>query len=126
MKTHKIPKPNLLNINTLITRKSQGVQYLEHAKYFEQVDHTGHGINKPGRNIRIDIYTDSYKEQGHCRLEVMDPATLKWSVVVALPADSMKTDAKLIYEPDIQTRNLAADFAKDREWLLNVFLSLVS
>ena len=95
-------------LNRQIACKSQGVEVVEHL----EID---------GRKVRLTIYTDSYKQQGHCHLDVLNMDEMKWNQVVSRSPEVMETDGNLCYLPDIKTRNLAADFAKDRQWLLNTY-----
>jgi hypothetical protein len=95
-------------LDSQVARKSQGAALLE---YLEVND----------RKVRIDIYSDSYKNQGHCRLETLDKATGKWAVTVFRIPERMETDTEL-YVKEGGIRN--ADFAADREWLLKVYEGL--
>lgn len=81
-------------------------------------------LDVDGRKARIDIKTDSYKAQGHCRLDVLDQDGMKWNNVLARPALTMATDEGLGYKPDVKTRDLRKDFAVDRQWLLDTFHKL--
>ncbi len=99
------------SLNRLVTIKSQGVQFLEH-------------LSHNGRKLRIDIYTDTYKQQGHCHLEVLDTQAMKWNLVVFKPANSMETEENLCYRQDVRQRNLEKDFEQDRQWLLNIYEDL--
>ena len=101
-----------------IARTSQGIHYLEH---IEVKDDT-HAANA---KLRVDIYSDSYKNQGHCRLDAFDAGGLKWHNVASRPPTGMATSNDLCHEPDLSgSRNFTPDFAADRKWLLDLFLKL--
>ncbi len=91
-----------------ITVESQGVRYIEYSEIREY-------------KVKIEIYSDTYKAQGHCRLEVLDKERMKWTKVVVIPAEAMKTNKGLYVHPAKKTRDFTPDFAADREWLLTVF-----
>ena len=98
-------------LNRQFARKSQGVEVVEHL----EID---------GRKVRLTIYTDSHKQQGHCHLDVLNTAEMKWNQVVSRSPEAMETAESLCYLPDIKTRNLEADFAKDRAYLLGTYALL--
>ena len=90
---------------------SQGVDYLE----FIKVDN--------GDKLMVDIKTDTYKNQGHCRLSVWD-ASSKWNVVATRSPMAMSTPCNC-YCPDAKTRDHSSDFKADRQWLLKIYEAIV-
>jgi len=101
------------SVEKLISTASQGVRYIEY-------------LDDNGIKIRIDIYSDSYRHQGHCFLEVMDKDKLQWNKIAFKPAGGMKTRPGLNSIMDSKTHDFTPDFAEDRKWLLTIYNHLTS
>ena len=104
-------------IDKQVVRDGQGIHYLEHVEAKD-------GTHAVSTKLRVDIYSDAYKNQGHCRLDAFDADSLKWHNVASRPPTGMETDNDLCYRPDRDTRDFTKDFAADRKWLLDLFLKL--
>jgi hypothetical protein len=92
-----------------ITKLGQGFSYRE-------------TLTHAGRHLRIALRTDSYKDQGHAHIEILQP-DLTWTTLATIEPRAMQTDASIFYERRIIT---AADFHKDTKQLLDEAIRLMA
>ena len=104
MSKAKVPKV----FEKQIAKTSQGLRYLEHLE-----------VN--GTKLRIDIHSDSYRQQCYCRLNAFNKDSLTWNLIADRPYGAMATKEGLCYR---SCEGTPSDFAADRKWLLNLFCDL--
>lgn len=92
-----------------IARRHQDVTYVELLQ-FEQ------SHSSAVQKIRIQLRSDSYREQCHAYLERWDGA--KWQEVVALDSYAMQTADKLVHKHRGDDAALRAEFTADLDTLL--------